>query len=75
MWPLRRTLSRGGARRPLRAERRCRRAGRIVGGAGEVLVSQTVEDLVAGSGMAFQDRGVAELKGVPGERRLFAVER
>jgi class 3 adenylate cyclase len=42
---------------------------------GEVLVSQTVKDLVAGSGMAFQDRGVAELKGVPGEWRLFAVER
>jgi pimeloyl-ACP methyl ester carboxylesterase/class 3 adenylate cyclase len=44
-------------------------------GPGEVLVSQTVKDLVAGSGMAFQDRGVAELKGVPGEWRLFAVER
>jgi pimeloyl-ACP methyl ester carboxylesterase len=42
---------------------------------GEVLVSQTVKDLVAGSGMAFQDRGVAELKGVPGEWRLYAVER
>jgi pimeloyl-ACP methyl ester carboxylesterase/class 3 adenylate cyclase len=34
---------------------------------GEVLVSQTVKDLVAGSGLAFQDRGAAELKGVPGE--------
>jgi pimeloyl-ACP methyl ester carboxylesterase/class 3 adenylate cyclase len=44
-------------------------------GPGEVLVSQTVKDLVAGSGMAFYDRGVAELKGVPGEWRLFAVER
>ena len=40
---------------------------------GEVLVSQTVEDLVAGSGIAFDDGGVAELKGVPGEWRLYAV--
>jgi pimeloyl-ACP methyl ester carboxylesterase len=42
-------------------------------GAGEVLVSQTVKDLVAGSGIAFEDRGVAPLKGVPGEWRLYAV--
>jgi pimeloyl-ACP methyl ester carboxylesterase len=42
--------------------------------AGEVLVSQTVRDLVAGSGISFADRGVAELKGVPGEWRLYAVE-
>ena len=41
--------------------------------AGEILVSQTVKDLVAGSGISFDDRGVAELKGVPGEWRLFAV--
>ncbi len=41
--------------------------------AGEVLVSQTVKDLVAGSGLAFEDRGAAELKGVPGEWRLYAV--
>ena len=40
---------------------------------GEVLVSQTVRDLVAGSGFAFEDRGAAELKGVPGEWRLYAV--
>jgi pimeloyl-ACP methyl ester carboxylesterase/class 3 adenylate cyclase len=40
---------------------------------GEVLVSSTVKDLVAGSGLAFQDRGAHELKGVPGEWRLFAV--
>jgi class 3 adenylate cyclase len=40
---------------------------------GEVLVSQTVKDLVAGSGLAFEDRGAAELKGVPGEWRLYAV--
>ena len=41
--------------------------------AGEVLVSQTVKDLVAGSGITFDDRGLAELKGVPGEWRLFSV--
>jgi class 3 adenylate cyclase/alpha-beta hydrolase superfamily lysophospholipase len=42
-------------------------------GPGEVLVSSTVKDLVAGSGIAFEDRGVHELKGVPGEWRLFRV--
>jgi|SRR5215831_1865603 len=42
-------------------------------GAGEVLVSSTVKDLVAGSGLGFEDRGVHVLKGVPGEWRLFAV--
>ena len=42
-------------------------------GPGEVLVSGTVKDLVAGSGLQFADRGTAELKGVPGEWRLFAV--
>ena len=41
---------------------------------GEVLVSSTVKDLVAGSGITFHDRGPHELKGVPGEWRLFAVE-
>ena len=39
----------------------------------EVLVSRTVTDLVAGSGIAFEDRGEHELKGVPGIWRLFAV--
>ena len=34
---------------------------------------QTVKDLVAGSGLAFEDRGVAELKGIPGEWRLYAA--
>jgi class 3 adenylate cyclase len=43
--------------------------------AGEVLVSSTVKDLVAGSGLEFEDRGTATLKGVPGEWRLFAVTR
>jgi class 3 adenylate cyclase len=40
---------------------------------GEVLVSSTVKDLVAGSGFAFEDRGEHELKGVPGTWRLYAV--
>jgi pimeloyl-ACP methyl ester carboxylesterase len=44
-------------------------------GPGEVLVSSTVRDLVAGSGLSFQDRGVHSLRGVPGEWRLFAVKR
>jgi class 3 adenylate cyclase len=38
---------------------------------GEVLISQTVRDLVAGSGLSFEDRGVHALKGVPNEWRLF----
>lgn len=42
---------------------------------GEVLVSQTVRDLVAGSGLSFAERGTTELKGVPGEWRLYAVAR
>ena len=42
-------------------------------GPGEVLVSSTVRDLVAGSGLEFADRGSASLKGVPGEWRLYAV--
>jgi class 3 adenylate cyclase len=41
--------------------------------AGEVLVSQTVKDLVAGSGIGFDDHGLAELKGVPGQWRLYSV--
>ncbi len=46
---------------------------RVMGsaGPGEVLVSSTVKDLVAGSGIQFEDRGVHTLKGVPGEWRLF----
>jgi pimeloyl-ACP methyl ester carboxylesterase len=42
-------------------------------GPGEVLTSSTVKDLVAGSGLQFEDRGSHELKGVPGEWRLYAV--
>ena len=42
-------------------------------GGGEVLVSQTVKDLVAGAGVEFEDRGERELKGVPGAWRLYSV--
>ena len=42
---------------------------------GEVLVSRTVTDLVAGSGLTFAERGTHTLKGVPGEWQLYAVER
>ena len=38
-----------------------------------MLVSQTVKDLVAGSGIVFQERGEHELKGVPGTWHLYAV--
>jgi class 3 adenylate cyclase len=41
---------------------------------GEVLVSSTVKDLVAGSGLRFVDRGKHNLKGIPGEWNLFTVE-
>jgi len=44
-------------------------------GAGEVLVSSTVKDLVAGSGLRFTDRGIQSLKGVPGDWHIFAVDR
>lgn len=40
---------------------------------GEVLVSQTVRDIVAGSGIEFDDRGTHELKGIPGEWHLYSV--
>ena len=40
-------------------------------GAGEVLVSSTTRDLVAGSGIEFEGRGAHALKGVPGEWRIF----
>jgi class 3 adenylate cyclase len=42
--------------------------------AGEVVVSNTVRDLLAGTTLTFEDRGEHELKGVPGSWRLFAVE-
>jgi class 3 adenylate cyclase len=43
--------------------------------AGEVLVSSTVKDLVAGSGLRFRERGAHELKGVPGPWQLYSLER
>jgi class 3 adenylate cyclase/streptogramin lyase len=43
-------------------------------GPGEILVSSTVRDLMAGSDVQFEDRGLQELKGVPAQRRLFAVK-
>ncbi len=42
-------------------------------GPGEVLVSRTVTDLVAGSGLEFEDRGGHELKGVPGRWQVYAA--
>ena len=52
-------------------------AARILGqaGAGDILVSRTVRDLVVGSGTGFQDRGNVELRGVPGTWQLLAVDR
>jgi hypothetical protein len=44
-----------------------------VGSVNDVLVSSTLRDLVIGSGLEFEDRGPHELKGVPGEWRLFAI--
>lgn len=43
-------------------------------GAGEVLVSSTVRELVVGSGLEFEERGVETLKGAPGEWRLYAID-
>ncbi|MGH3596221.1 MAG: alpha/beta fold hydrolase [Mycobacterium sp.] len=52
-------------------------AARICGqaGAGDILVSRTVRDLVVGSGTGFEDRGSVELRGVPGTWELLAVDR
>jgi class 3 adenylate cyclase len=52
-------------------------AARILGqaGAGDILVSRTVRDLVVGSGTGFEDRGSVELRGVPGTWELLAVDR
>ncbi|HWS85364.1 MAG TPA: alpha/beta fold hydrolase [Pyrinomonadaceae bacterium] len=51
------------------------RAVRARARAGEVLVSHTVKDLVAGSGIAFEERGAHTFPGLPGDWRLFRVER
>ena len=45
-----------------------------LGGPSEILVTSTVRDLVAGSGLSFSDRGIHELKGVPGSWRILRVE-
>jgi pimeloyl-ACP methyl ester carboxylesterase len=52
-------------------------AARILGhaGAGDILVSRTVRDLVVGSGIGFEDRGSVELRGVPGTWQLLTVDR
>ena len=42
-------------------------------GAGEILISNTVKDLVAGGGITFEDRGAHELKGVPGTWNIFSA--
>jgi class 3 adenylate cyclase len=51
-------------------------ASRVLGQASDnrIWVSRTVKDLVVGSGYEFTDQGVYNLKGVPGEWSLFAVE-
>jgi len=46
---------------------------RALAGAGEVLVSRTVRDLSAGSGLVFEDRGTHQLKGVTEEWQIFRV--
>lgn len=52
-------------------------AARILGhaGAGDIVVSSTVRDLVVGSGTSFEDRGTGQLRGVPGTWQLLAVDR
>ena len=45
----------------------------VLAGANDVLVSSTLRELVIGSGLEFEERGTHELKGVPGDWRLFAV--
>ena len=61
----------GSRRRRDRGAHRCPGGGSA--GPGEVVVSGTVKDLVVGSGISFDDRGEHELRGVPGEWRLWAV--
>jgi class 3 adenylate cyclase len=61
----------GGAVRGIAVHTAARVAG--LAGANEVLVSGTVKDLIAGSGIELADRGVGELKGIPDDWRLYAV--
>jgi class 3 adenylate cyclase len=44
-----------------------------IAGPGEILVSASTRELLAGSALEFEDRGTHELKGLPGSRQLFAV--
>ena len=60
-----------GCRRDQLAEHPARIA--ALAGPGEILASGTVTDLVVGSGVEFDSRGVHALKGVPGEWRVYAV--
>ena len=50
-------------------------ASRISGlaGPGDICVSSTVRDLMLGSGLAFEDRGTHDLKGIPGQWEILAV--
>ncbi len=66
-------LERNGALRGIAVHVAARVMSEAAGG--EVLVSDTVRDIVAGSGLRFVDRGLRQLKGIEGERRLFAVAR
>ena len=64
---------RGGRPRPPRRRRGDRRACRATAASGEVIVSRTVRDLVAGSGIEFEDRGAHELKGIDDDWHLYAL--
>jgi hypothetical protein len=63
--------------RPVSMVRSAWRAGQTTAdeAVGQILVSRTVRDLVVGSGVALQDRGAHQLKGVEGTWQLFAVTR
>jgi class 3 adenylate cyclase len=64
-------LERDGALRGIAVHLAARVMSQAAGG--EVLASETVKDIVAESGLSFEDRGVHELKGIEGTRRLFAA--
>ena len=64
-------VERNGALRGIAVHLAARVMAKATGG--EILVSETVKDIVAGSALHFQDRGQHELKGIEGRRRLYAV--
>ena len=64
-------VERNGALRGIAVHLAARVMAKATGG--EILVSETVKDVVAGSALRFQDRGQHELKGIEGRRRLYAV--